>query len=128
MKLSKLAGPGRRTTQYIGPLANEVPGVEVRCRKILSEAWLAAHPDGSDEEPTDADYVIQVVVLGSLEYPSRLQHRANWKRGTFPVAELCVTPYLDWKAAADADIAAREGRGPELPDQGVSEAVSEDSA
>lgn len=132
MKMGKLAGPGRRTTQYIGPLADEVPGVELRCRKILSEAWHAAHPDGNSEtEPTDEDYVIQVVVLGMLEYPSRFAHKANWKRGTFPVVELSCTPYPVWKAAADRDIAERDGTGAELPDQGVMEtegATSSDGA
>lgn len=110
MNMTKLALRGRRGTQYIGPVVDDgVPGVQVRCRKILSEAWHAAHPTGEAEEPpTDADWVIQVVILGSVEYPSRLQHAANWKRGHFQVVELSVTPWPDWKAAADRDIASRD--------------------
>lgn len=111
MKMSKIASlTTRRGRHYMGPIADEpIPGVQVRCRKIPSEAWYAAHPDGATEPPGDEDMVIQTVILGSLSYPSRLKPQANWDTGTFPVAELAVTPYLDWKAAADRDIASRNG-------------------
>lgn len=109
MKMSRLAGPGAPARQYIGPVAEEQLGVQVAVRKIPSEAWFAAHPDGADEPPTDAEMVVQVVLMGALAYPSRLKHPANWDSGQFPVAELALVPYADWKGAADADIARKKG-------------------
>lgn len=114
MKMSKLSLAGRAGRDYIGPVPDEpVISGRLAFRKIPSEAWYASHPDGeATEPPTDAEMVVQCVLLGSLSYPSRLKHPANWDAGQFPVAELAVTPYLEWKAAADADIARRKGEAP----------------
>jgi hypothetical protein len=108
----------RRGKSYIGPLPDEpIVSGRLAFRKIPSEAWYAAHPDGeATEPPGDADMVVQSVLLGSLSYPSRLKHPQEWDTGQFPVVELAVTPYLDWKAAADADIARKKGGGPSEAD------------
>ena len=111
MKMTSLAT--RRGRQYIGPMPDE-PVISGRLAfwKIPSEAWFAAHQDGeATEPPGDEDMVVQAVVLGSLSYPSRIKHPQQWDTGQFPVVELSVTPYLDWKAAADADIARQKGEG-----------------
>jgi len=111
-KMSRLALPGRPPSSYIGPQEDEI-GVRVACRRILSEAWERAHPDGSSEDPpTDDDWMVQVVLLGSYAYHSRLKHPGNWDRGEFPVAELALVPLKQWKFAADGDIARKKGDEP----------------
>jgi hypothetical protein len=115
MKMRSLAGPGRRIP-YIGPVPEEEIQCQVACRKIPSEEWRAAHPVGIEcDPPTDADMVVQVVVLGSYAYPSRLNPPANWPRGFFPVAELSCTPYLTWRQAGDIDIARQKGEDVSAP-------------
>lgn len=113
MKMTRLAGPRRGVQRYIGPIDEEELGVQVRCRKIPSEEWQKAHPPGVPcEPPGDEDMVVQVVVLGSYGYPSRLKHPANWDRGYFPLVELCTTPYLQFRGAGDQDIARQKGTEP----------------
>jgi hypothetical protein len=108
MKMVKMAGPGR-TFSRSAPIPEEIITGRLAFRKIPSEKWQLEHPPGIEcEPPGDEDMVIQCVVLGQYTYPSKLKLPAMWDTGQFPLVELSVTPYLDWKAAADADIARQK--------------------
>lgn len=109
MKMTKLASrnPAR---SYIGPL-EPVLGVRVAARKIPSEAWQKEHPPGVPcEPPTEADMVVQVVVLGSFREPSALLPPTQWPIGEFPVVELAApVPFATWCEAGR--MAIRRARG-----------------
>lgn len=109
MKMINLAAPGRTVNRYIGPLPDPVE-VGLSWRKVPSEEWREAHPVGVEcEPPTDADMVVEVVLMGGYVYPSKLKVPAQWDRGEFPVTMLAVTPFLDWKKAGDYAIAVKRG-------------------
>ena len=91
-----------------GPLL----GGQLALRKVPGPAWLDANPGVDHDEATDADMVVQVAVVGTLTRPSAVVHPGAWKRGVVPIVELACVPYLDFVAAADADIARQEGREP----------------
>jgi hypothetical protein len=77
-------------------------------RKAPSREWLSSQPPGSTEVPTDADMVVEVILAGSYAYPSALKPYEMWDRGNFQIAPISIVPYLQWKAAADADIARKK--------------------
>jgi uncharacterized protein YbdZ (MbtH family) len=112
MKMRNLAVRGAGRTNYIGPTPEEEIGGRLAFRKIPSEAWRLAHPDGADEPPTDAEMVVQCVVMGIHRWPSRLKVPAQWDEAQFPIVELACVPYLDWMHAANADRARKKGEGP----------------
>lgn len=95
-KMSRLALPGRGgPSSYIGPLPEEDIQVRLAARKIPSEAWFAAHPDGESTEPlTDADYVVRSVpgrrdqrdAVSRVEARRRRRSRPPEGQGTAGVA------------------------------------------
>jgi hypothetical protein len=104
----RFAGPKR--TFVNGPIPSEDFGVGMAVRKVPSPAWQTAHPPGStDEQPTDADWILEVVLIGTLTYPSALKPVEEWDRGMFQITQIASVPYLAWKGLADAEIRHRRG-------------------